>query len=67
MMQGGHQSFQEAVHYGVPTIGIPWFADQEANVLRMETLGIGVLLKPQNLYCYKRIKSIVDRILHDDR
>ncbi|XP_018916276.2 UDP-glycosyltransferase UGT4 isoform X1 [Bemisia tabaci] len=66
MMQGGHQSFQEAVHYGVPTIGIPWFADQEANVLRMETLGIGVLLKPQNLYCYKRIKSIVDRILHDD-
>lgn len=42
--QGGLQSSQEAVYFGVPIIGIPIFADQDTNVRRLESLGIGKFL-----------------------
>lgn len=34
-------SLHEALHSGVPTVGIPFFADQPFNVRFMEHRGIG--------------------------
>ncbi|XP_035729296.1 UDP-glucuronosyltransferase 2B15-like isoform X1 [Vespa mandarinia] len=38
--QGGLQSTEEAIYYGVPLIGIPIIFDQEYNVKRMATFGV---------------------------
>lgn len=38
---GGLLSYQEAVHYKVPLVGLPFSADQYVNVNRMVELGIG--------------------------
>lgn len=43
--QGGVQSTEETIEYGVPVIGFPIMADQYYQIKRMETLGIGKLLK----------------------
>lgn len=43
--QGGVQSTEEAIEYGVPIIGFPILADQIYQIRRMETLGIGKYLK----------------------
>nr|QPA18381.1 UDP-gluconosyltransferase [Trialeurodes vaporariorum] len=64
--QGGLQSFQEAVHYGVPTVGIPWFGDQEMNVAKMIDAGIGTRILPKELQSYEKIKSAIDAVLYDD-
>ncbi|XP_043503397.1 UDP-glucosyltransferase 2-like, partial [Polistes fuscatus] len=37
--QGGLQSTEEAIHFGVPLVGIPVIADQDMNVIKMESLG----------------------------
>ena len=65
--QGGLQSFQEAVHYGVPLVGIPWSGDQECNVAKMVDAGIGVLLKSQDLHSYEKIKVALEAVLFDER
>lgn len=65
--QGGLQSFQETVHYGVPTVGIPWFGDQECNVAKMVDAKIGVLLPPKELTSYEKIKSAIEAVLYDER
>lgn len=66
-MQGGFQSFQEAVHYGVPIVGIPWFIDQEANVAKIVAAGIGVRLRPQELHSEDKIKEAINKVLFDER
>ncbi|RZC39915.1 UDP-glucuronosyltransferase 2B20-like, partial [Asbolus verrucosus] len=38
--QGGLQSMEEAITNGVPLIGMPFFADQPLNVMKMVNLGI---------------------------
>ncbi|XP_043583875.1 UDP-glycosyltransferase UGT5-like [Bombus pyrosoma] len=43
--QGGLQSSEESVHYGVPVLGFAIFADQDYQVARMEALGIGKRLE----------------------
>lgn len=43
--QGGVQSTEEAIEYGVPVIGFPILADQIYQIRRMETFGIGKYLK----------------------
>ncbi|XP_071879136.1 UDP-glycosyltransferase UGT5-like [Bombus fervidus] len=43
--QGGLQSSEEAVHYGVPVLGFAIFGDQFYQVARMEALGIGKCLE----------------------
>nr|QPA18393.1 UDP-gluconosyltransferase [Trialeurodes vaporariorum] len=65
--QGGLQSFQEAVHYGVPTVGIPWFGDQEMDVAKMIDAGIGTRIRPQELYSYEKVKSAIETVLFDER
>uniref|UniRef100_A0A1B6IH48 UDP-glucuronosyltransferase n=1 Tax=Homalodisca liturata TaxID=320908 RepID=A0A1B6IH48_9HEMI len=44
MTHGGAFSQQEAIHAGVPTVGIAFFGDQPANVKFAEHRGIGVRL-----------------------
>ena len=43
--QGGVQSSEEAIHFGVPVLGFAIFADQDYQVGRMEALGIGKRLE----------------------
>lgn len=40
---------QEAIYYGVPTIGIPVFSDQIRNVNIMVHKNIGILLRLEDL------------------
>nr|XP_018895878.1 PREDICTED: UDP-glucuronosyltransferase 2B18-like [Bemisia tabaci]XP_018895879.1 PREDICTED: UDP-glucuronosyltransferase 2B18-like [Bemisia tabaci] len=61
--QGGLQSFQEAVHYGVPSVGVPYFADQESIVAKMVDAGIGARLRPQELGSYEKVKSVFEEVL----
>nr|XP_018896115.1 PREDICTED: UDP-glucuronosyltransferase 2B18-like isoform X1 [Bemisia tabaci] len=65
--QGGCQSFQETVHYGVPTVGVPWFGDQEVNVAKMVDAGIGARLRPSELSSIDKIKKAIDTVLFDQR
>lgn len=44
MMQGGLQSLQEAVHYAVPVVAIPFFGDQYFNTRKILDAGIGLTL-----------------------
>ncbi|XP_043282586.1 UDP-glucosyltransferase 2-like [Venturia canescens] len=44
MMQGGLQSLQEAVHYAVPVIAIPFFGDQNFNARKILDSEIGLTL-----------------------
>ncbi|XP_033349655.1 UDP-glucuronosyltransferase 2B7-like isoform X2 [Bombus vosnesenskii] len=43
--QGGLQSSEETVYYGVPVLGFAIFADQDYQVARMEALGMGKYLE----------------------
>ncbi|XP_060823951.1 UDP-glycosyltransferase UGT5-like isoform X2 [Bombus pascuorum] len=43
--QGGLQSSEETVHFGVPVLGFAILADQDYQVARMEALGIGKYLE----------------------
>ncbi|KAG5683951.1 hypothetical protein PVAND_013207 [Polypedilum vanderplanki] len=40
----GLLSIQESLYYGVPVLGMPVFADQPQNALRMKELGVGEIL-----------------------
>lgn len=44
LTHGGLFSQQEALHGGVPTVGIPFFGDQPYNMKFSENRGIGVKL-----------------------
>ncbi|XP_063913096.1 UDP-glycosyltransferase UGT5-like [Zophobas morio] len=46
LTQGGLQSIEEAVSRGVPLIGIPFMADQPANVHKIIDTGIGLGVDP---------------------
>lgn len=67
IMQGGVQSFQEAVHFGVPIIGIPWYGDQYINTAKMVDAEIGVRLLPKELHSYDKIKSALNTVLYDGK
>ncbi|XP_050575438.1 UDP-glycosyltransferase UGT5-like isoform X1 [Bombus affinis] len=47
--QGGLQSSEETVYYGVPVLGLPILGDQDYQVARMEALGIGKSLEITSL------------------
>ncbi|GFG31894.1 hypothetical protein Cfor_10048 [Coptotermes formosanus] len=46
---GGLLSTQEAIHRGVPLLGIPIFADQSLNMNRAVTAGYGLMVGLQNV------------------
>nr|XP_018896851.1 PREDICTED: UDP-glucuronosyltransferase 2A3-like [Bemisia tabaci] len=64
--QGGLQSFQEAVHFGVPTITIPWFSDQECTAAKMVDANIGEKLSPQDIHTFTKIKTAIETVLYDE-
>lgn len=64
---GGLQSFQEAVHFGVPLIGVPWFADQEMTVQKIIDAGVGVKLEHSTLTSYESIRDVVHGFLADEK
>ncbi|CAH0395388.1 unnamed protein product [Bemisia tabaci] len=64
--QGGLQSFQEAVHFGVPMVGIPLFVDQGCQVSKIVDAKIGVRLSPKDLHSFEKIKTAVESVLYDE-
>ncbi|XP_014286944.1 UDP-glucosyltransferase 2 [Halyomorpha halys] len=46
---GGYLSISEAVHFGVPIVGIPFFGDQPKNLLLVEEAGYGRMLRFRNI------------------
>lgn len=46
---GGYLSISEAVHFGVPLVGIPIFGDQPKNLVLVEEAGYGRMLKFRNI------------------
>nr|QPA18382.1 UDP-gluconosyltransferase [Trialeurodes vaporariorum] len=65
--QGGLQSFQEAVHFGVPMVGVPWYGDQFLNVEKIVSSGIGVRLDSEDLTNAQRVRKSVSSVLTDPR
>lgn len=64
--QGGQQSMEEAIYYGVPMLVIPFFGDQEMNARRVETLGIGRRLSFSELNVNNVVEKATD-ILHNQQ
>ncbi|KAK9306718.1 hypothetical protein QLX08_002635 [Tetragonisca angustula] len=63
---GGLMGTQEAVYYGVPTIGIPVFSDQIRNVNIMVHKNIGILLRSEDLG-ERSMDIALHAILHDPK
>ncbi|XP_018566903.1 UDP-glucuronosyltransferase 2B15-like [Anoplophora glabripennis] len=47
--QGGQQSLEEAIYYGVPIIGLPFYVDQFANIRRLSRKGACIGLDIENM------------------
>lgn len=68
MMQGGLQSLQEAVHYAVPLIAIPFFGDQNFNARKILHSEIGLTLDVDtmnNETIVRVIKELVENEKYD--
>lgn len=60
---GGALSTQEAIYFGVPMIGVPFFLDQHLNVQRVVKNKLGIhmdfhLIAPQ--YVEEKLREILD-------
>ncbi|KAL6435773.1 hypothetical protein ACFW04_005573 [Cataglyphis niger] len=64
--QGGLQSTEEAVHYGVPIIGFPIMWDQIYNVQYLKKLGIGVELHINNI-SKESIEAAIYEVINNKR
>ncbi|XP_060823991.1 UDP-glycosyltransferase UGT5-like [Bombus pascuorum] len=60
--QGGRQSSEETIHYGVPVLGFAIFGDQYYQVARMEALGIGKFLEITTLKKNELENAIIELI-----
>lgn len=63
MTHGGLLGILEAVHSGIPVIGIPFFFDQPRNILKLVEQGSGILLDYQSMttdILYNAITTIVN-------
>jgi len=63
MTHGGFLGILEAVHSGVPVIGIPFFFDQPRNVLKIVEQGAGILLDYETVTAdtlYNAITTIIN-------
>lgn len=61
-MQGGLQSLQEAVHYQVPVIAVPFFGDQNFNARKILDYEIGLTLEIDNL-TEENMRSTINKVL----
>lgn len=66
IMQGGQQSFEEAIHFKVPLIGLPFLIDQNANVKKMIEFGIGTGLNLKTL-TKDDVKNAILKITQNER
>jgi len=64
--QGGLQSTEEAVHYAVPLLGLPVFADQHAQVRKMVSLEVAKCLNIRDITREDLNATIID-FLSDKR
>ncbi|XP_053984925.1 UDP-glucosyltransferase 2-like [Hylaeus volcanicus] len=60
VMQGGLQSLQEAVHYSVPVVAIPFFGDQLFNARKILDAGIGLALNIDTVTDESIVRAITD-------
>ncbi|TWW60642.1 UDP-glucuronosyltransferase 3A1-like [Takifugu flavidus] len=63
---GGQNSLLQAVYHAVPVLAIPLFGDQFDNVVRAETKGLGLSIKP-TLITRERLRSAIQTLMHDRR
>lgn len=63
---GGQNSLLQAVYHAVPVLAIPLFGDQFDNVVRAETKGLGLTLKPTQI-TRELLNSTIQTLLHDIR
>jgi glucuronosyltransferase len=61
---GGLIGTQEAIFHGVPVIGIPIYADQYNNLLQINKLGFGKVLKFKDINVDNLRNMISDVLLH---
>ena len=66
MYQGGLQSSEEAIHFGVPVLGFAIFADQDYQVGRMEALGVGKSLEITTVTKEELESSIIELITNEE-
>jgi len=63
MTHGGLLGTLEAVHSGIPVIGIPFYFDQPRNILKLVEQGAGVLLEYETMTAdtlYNAIITIIN-------
>lgn len=64
--QGGLQSCEETVHFGVPVVGVPLFSDQLPNIHKLVSVEAAVSLD----YYYldsDTIYKALDEVLHNPK
>ncbi|XP_076295631.1 UDP-glucosyltransferase 2-like [Lasioglossum baleicum] len=64
--QGGLQSSEEAVHFSVPLLGFPILADQDYQVRRMESFGVGKYMEITTV-TRKELEAAILEILNNKR
>ncbi|XP_075228696.1 UDP-glucosyltransferase 2-like [Lycorma delicatula] len=64
--QGGHQSRQEAVHYGVPVLTLPLFWDQEWNAKKSEHEEAGLTINFFEI-TYDKVYQKLNELLTNDK
>lgn len=62
IMQGGQQSIEEATYHGIPILVIPFYGDQRVNGERIETLGVGKMLRLKDVSTQRLIENIHELI-----
>ncbi|KAM3611956.1 uncharacterized protein V6R79_026395 [Siganus canaliculatus] len=63
---GGQNSLLQAVYHAVPVLAIPLFGDQFDNVVRAETKGLGLTIKPTHI-TGELLGSTIQTLLQDVR
>jgi len=68
VLRGGHTTISQAIQFGKPIISIPIenHAEQISNSRKITKIGIGIMLKPNDLTSEKLMESI-DKLLNDTK
>lgn len=64
--QGGLQSTQEAIYFGVPILAIPISFDQYVNAYTLRDKGVGLLLDLNHMY-RNPIRTVMNELLNNAR
>ena len=61
----GMHGVMEALHYGVPMVGVPVFSDQKDVLIRLEQRGVAVGVNKDSDYL--TLYEAINRVLSDSR